>query len=221
MLWLTVGVFCVSCSSRQGKKVPVQDPIVSVVIKNALATNERGGILRAEVSNIEAIDLEIGVTSHEKGIPEDFSEGKHFSVDAYKSSDGSSSKAPIEIKDIRYTIRRGAPKAFISFIVPVDPKVRRAKIEKYMDDLLKAGTDSNRMGSHFAEGVKMNRQIFIREFEETFVENSLGSYELHVIYENKRPNYWQGRVTSLPILIDVVDKGSYFDTLNTGSSVGH
>ena len=194
-----------------------EDPVVIVSITNSLSTRIVAGKQLVGMSNIDMIELEVNVTSADKKIAENFAQGHHFTFEAFRV-DGDiepRAKVAVQLRDEHYAIRRGKPVGGFSLLFPGDEKIRQAKIEKYLDEILQSGRETNRVGEHFVKGILLNKSIFIHDFEKTFTENEMGMYELYVNYQNTNSKYWQGAARSKPVFIEIIKKGDYFDTLKT------
>ncbi len=88
--------------------------------------------------------------------------------------------------------------------------VRLQKAGKFVEWMLAQSPDDAR--SHLLE-TPAARQRLIEHFEESYVNNPPGDYEITARYTPTTPDNWKGTLVSAPVRLRVVSAGDFFDVI--------
>jgi hypothetical protein len=130
----------------------------------------------------------------------------------------SSSGAAVPIKSVAYekTAEDGKEVVKITIEILEENNVRQNKIQTYVDQVRTQqaavpGAESQKLVD---EMIAKNADI-VSAIEKLYIENRTGNYTLVVEYHSTHAGSWVGQVTSSPITVEVLNKGSFFDSLQT------
>ncbi|MGH6960607.1 MAG: hypothetical protein ACREE7_09000 [Dongiaceae bacterium] len=89
------------------------------------------------------------------------------------------------------------------------PDKRAAEIAQFLDQM-RAEAARQGAGDRFAS-LSTRRDQAIAMFDEMYVNNPPGQYEISATYSSEQPQYWVGRLRSQPVAIAVERKMSMFE----------
>ncbi len=93
--------------------------------------------------------------------------------------------------------------------VPLDEIAQRTSFEQFLDELRKAGKLDVARRYELFRGNRALLEYLVREHQP-------GEYEVRARYRPRPSDYWQGELRSVPLRLDIVPKGRWFDPLLTG-----
>lgn len=97
-----------------------------------------------------------------------------------------------------------------------DENIRQNKIQTFIDEV--KNDQSTVPGAESQELVnEMNAKNadIVASLKNLYSENRVGSYNLTLEYHSTQQGAWTGQVTSVPIVLQVLNKGSFFDLIRT------
>jgi hypothetical protein len=130
-------------------------------------------------------------------------QGEYFLLRVIRDSDGA--EMPVDIK------KTGGGKNLSLFTediyleIPETKETRQAKARAAWNKVKSQHVEVNHWGVKDAD--------MADALEQNLVENQLGQFKIICIYTSHKPGIWNGQVSSTPIKINVVDKGTSLDRL--------
>jgi len=131
-------------------------------------------------------------------------EGEYLRLKVVRESDGA--EMPVRInksgggKNLNYT------RELLYLEIPEAKEIRRAKAQTAWNKAKRQYNTVNHWGVKDAN--------MVDGLEQDLVENQLGHFKIICSYISNKPGTWNGQVSSTPITIDVVAKGTSLDKLS-------
>lgn len=201
-----------------------ENPEITTTILNCL-NGETVPAGTCAVSNVKRIEAKIVLDRKGNANLPQFAEAAinpkpsdssdHFIV--VKATESSSGVA-VPIKSVAYekTAEDGKEVMKITIEILEENNVRKNKIQTYVDQVRvhQAAVPGAESQELVDEMIAKNSDI-VSAMEKLYIENRTGNYTLVVEYHSTHAGSWVGQVTSSPITVEVINKGSFFDSLQT------
>jgi hypothetical protein len=104
-----------------------------------------------------------------------------------------------------------AQRELLSTELPVDEAQRRNNIERYLEWVEKDAAEKEHTSPESLKEFKNKRTEIMKAFEQLYIENQVGTFELFCKYSSNLPQFWRGEVQSNPVVFRVRDNGAFFD----------
>lgn len=201
-----------------------ENPEITTTILNCLE-GEAVPAGTCAVSNVKRIEAKIVLDRKDNANLPPFAEAAinpespespdHFIiVKATESSAG----AVVPVKSVAYekTAEDGKEVVKITIEILEENNARQNKIQAYVDQVRtqQAAVPGAESQELVDEMIAKNADI-VSAMEKLYIENRTGNYILAVDYHSTHAGSWVGQVASSPITVEVLNKGSFFDSLQT------
>ncbi|WP_265594530.1 hypothetical protein [Haloferula sp. BvORR071] len=213
---LSASMWCMACARAE------EAPALTLAILNPLAGESvPAGVI--PVSNIKRIDVEFTL---DRKIEEDFRESGVLPVNpaqgqnpneyiTIKVSDFASG-APVPVKVSYYGSGGEDGKEAVKYSMEIlqPAEVRLGKIQAWATEVLaqQAAIPSEERDQRLNK-LDEKRAEIVAAMDKLYFENPLGKFKVIAEYHSKAPAAWVGTTSSQELVVEVKNKGTFFDTL--------
>lgn len=136
-----------------------------------------------------------------------------LTLTATPASAGSKASVPVKVSVIGTSQDPRGQELRLLVEIPVDEARRTENIRRYLERVVADGEKRNPDDRHKLQLRLMREkpELFIGTFENLYVENRTGVFDLTCAYSSKRAGFWNGEVRARPVRVEVVSKGEFFD----------
>jgi hypothetical protein len=196
-----------------------EDPRLSVRILNPIAGAQVPQGVNA-VSNVRRIELEVTLEKLSNSSLKALSDTpvnpnpgnlptNYFIVRATERSTG----AALAVKTAVFGngMKDGAELIKLTLEIPEDAAVRASKIQSFIDQTKARDLASGAATQAQIDKLTAQNAIAVAAFEKRYMENRLGQFNIVVEYHSTQQGAWNGQIANAPVVVEVQNKGSYFD----------
>ena len=98
----------------------------------------------------------------------------------------------------------------------INKERREKEIRKFLDwaetELAKKGA------AHLLKGWSEKKDAMISYWDQMYVNNPPGDYEIIATYSSQKPDHWNGKLQSKPLRISIMKSGNFFDVFHMEKS---
>lgn len=105
----------------------------------------------------------------------------------------------------------GAESIKLAVEIPEEAAVRTGKIQDFINQIKAKDLASGAANQAQVNKLTAQNSIAIAALEKRYMENRLGQFSIVVEYHSTQQGAWNGRVVSVPLVVEVQNKGSFFD----------
>lgn len=146
--------------------------------------------------------------------PEPSDSPAHFII-VKATENPSGTTVPMKVAAYGKTAEGGKEVIQVTIEILEEANVRQNKIQTFVDQVrIQQGTVPGAESQELVDEMTAKNTDIVSAMETLYTENRLGSYTLVVEYHSTEGS-WTGQVVSPPVAIEVLNKGSFFDSLQT------
>lgn len=177
---------------------------------------EQNGIV--EVSKLAQIGISVGLSSVDVPVAPmtlriDSGSAKMGNTEIIVREVGSSDASAVSVLLSLTGTQRDSRGMSISVLaqIPVDETKRRKDIETYLSWVETDAASAENTSTRTLAAFRSNRAAIAKAFEQMYLENRTGTYELLCKYSSHLSGYWQGDLQARSSMFKVKNDGKFFE----------
>ncbi len=215
-----LGLWPVMQINAQGPTQVVRPRLSCEVVSGKLGEPTAGRV--AKVSNLKRIPLRASLSDSElpleqltvTGFNEHPGPGPGATLAIAAKMILKEKKLDVPTKVIRQGMGRSLNEQSVSALleIPIDESKRKKNIVAYVKKIESESARAN--DKQQLKVLEASENALVARFEQLYVENRVGLFEVTCRYISRGSKLWNGEVESRPVLIQVVFDGEFFDQPN-------
>ena len=99
----------------------------------------------------------------------------------------------------------------VSLEIPIEKHKRSDNIQRYLQQVESEASQGRTVDDNTLREFRERRERMPQMFDGLYYENEAGQYEIQCAYSSHRPGFWTAELHAVPIRINVVYQGNFFD----------